>query len=358
MKRFLVIKPSSLGDVLHAFPAVSALADSCKEECKVDWLIHPAFAQLLDFLPFVEKKILFERKKLGSFLTFFPAFFRLLHALREVKYDAVYDLQGLFRSGLFSFFTKSPLRFGSSAPREKAAGFFYNRKMTYPENTLHAVDKLCHMVVSSGAISSLPERYFTLPVSGKYREEALRKTVQAGFDPVVWKEKGGKIIAVAPGARWKSKTWEKEFFASLVNALHKEFPQTHFLFSGSKGEKETISAITEMLDKEVSFTDMGGKTDMGELVELIRLADILLCNDSGPMHIAAFTDTLPVAFFGPTDPDLTGPCCKKALVFQKKDLPCIKCFKRECKEVICHKMISVQDVIDSLRNNGKEEERK
>ena len=62
MKKILIIKPSSLGDVLHAFPAVAALASSCgKENCRTSWLIHPAFSDLLDYLPFVEKKIFFER---------------------------------------------------------------------------------------------------------------------------------------------------------------------------------------------------------------------------------------------------------------------------------------------------------
>ena len=181
MKKILIIKPSSLGDVLHAFPAAAALASSCgKDKCVFSWLIHPAFSDLLDYLPFVEKKIFFDRKGLGRFSTFFPAFFRLLVSLREEKYDAVYDLQGLFRSGIFSFLTKSPLRYGSSSPREKIAKLFYNRKMSYPAEVQHAADKLCHMISSSSGIP-LTEKYYTLPVLEKFRIKALERAISAGL---------------------------------------------------------------------------------------------------------------------------------------------------------------------------------
>ncbi|MBO5958718.1 MAG: lipopolysaccharide heptosyltransferase I, partial [Lentisphaeria bacterium] len=71
--RFLIVKPSSLGDVLHAFPAVSALCRATGGTA--DWLIHPAFAPVLKYLPVVEKNILFDRKGLGSIKSFFPALF-------------------------------------------------------------------------------------------------------------------------------------------------------------------------------------------------------------------------------------------------------------------------------------------
>lgn len=336
MKRFLVIKPSSLGDVLHAFPAVSALAEKAGEQGEIHWLIHPAFSELLDYLPFVKKKIFFDRKRLGNFSTFFSAFFLLYSALRAEKYDAVYDFQGLLRSGFFSFLAKSPLRYGPDAPREKLTGIFYNRKMTYPENTLHAVDKLCHMIKEAENIP-LPERYFLLPVVEKYRDSAVKKAAEAGLDLTENHEKA-PLIAIAPGARWQSKTWESGFFAKIIKEIYKKFPEACFLILGSPAEKESVEELKKELGT-LPYTDLCGKTSIGELVELIRFARILVCNDSGPMHIAAFTDTVPVAFFGPTDPELTGPCCKKALVFQEKTLPCIKCFRRECALLSCHKAI-------------------
>ena len=348
MKRFLVIKPSSLGDVLHAFPAVTALVCSQKEECEVSWLIHPAFRELLDYLPFVKKKIIFDRKGLGKFITFFPALFRLISELRKERFDAVYDLQGLFRSGIFSFITGCARRYGPANPREGIAKVFYTDKLSFPQGTLHAVEKLCNMIARSENIP-VPEREFLLPENRTYRESAAGKALAADLDILSMKKSGSRLVSIAPGARWKSKTWEAEFFAEIVTLLHRKYPETVFLLLGSEAEKEAVEKLGGLL-KDVPYTDLCGKTTIGELVELIRYSDVLLCNDSGPMHIAAVTGTLPVAFFGPTDPDLTGPYCKNALVFQDKKTPCIKCFRRECRHLACHRGIKAENVVEKIGN--------
>ena len=347
MKRFLIIKPSSLGDVLHAFPAVSALAQARGKEWEAHWLVLPAFSQLLDYLPFVKKKIFFQRKRMGNLFTFLPSFFRLLIALRREKYDAVYDLQGLLRSALFSFLSGAPLRWGPREPREKAAALFYTRKMTPPEGAVHAVDKLCGMIADAEKIP-LPERTFLLPVAEEFRASALKKAEEEDLSIPELKKEGRLLVGVTPGARWKSKTWEPEFFSSLIRGIGEKIPRAHFLLLGSEAEKEAAGKVKELLGGKIPCTDLSGKTDMGELVELIRLTDLLLCNDSGPMHIAAVTGTVPVAFFGPTDPALTGPCCEKALVFQREDLSCIKCFRRECGHLSCHKGIPVEKVLEAV----------
>ena len=349
MKRFLVIKPSSLGDVLHAFPAVAALAQARGEEWEAHWLVQPAFSQLLDYLPFVKKKIFFERKRMGNLLTFLPSFFRLFTELRREKYDVVYDLQGLLRSALFSFLSGSPLRWGPRHPREKAASLFYTGKMEPPEGAVHAVDKLCGMIADAEKIP-LPERTFLLPVSEEFKKSALKKAEEAGLSIPERKEAGRLLISVTPGARWKSKTWEPEFFAALIRGIREKYPHAHFLLLGSEAEKEAANKVKNLLGENPFCTDLSGRTETGELVELIRLSDLLLCNDSGPMHIAAVTGTVPVAFFGPTDPALTGPCCKKALVFQREDLSCIKCFRRECGHLSCHRGIPVEKVLEEIQN--------
>lgn len=348
MKKFLIIKPSSLGDVLHAFPAVSLLASGEGTGCEISWLIQPAFSDLLDYLPFVKKKIFFERKELGKFSVFPGAVCRLLSALREEKYDAVYDLQGLLRSALISFLTRSPLRYGPENPREKAAKLFYNRKMSYPEKDVqHAADKLCCMISHASSLPR-PEKYFTLPVLEKFRTKAWEKAKAKGLDIAAHQKEGRMIIAVAPGARWESKTWGEEYFVTLIKELHAYDEKISFLFLGTNGEKESIRRIKEEL-APLQVTDLSGETGTGELVELIRAAGILLCNDSGPMHIAAFTQTVPVAFFGPTDPVLTGPCCKNALVFQAENLPCIKCFKKNCSTLLCHRKIDMAKLVCDLK---------
>ena len=95
--RYLIVKPSSLGDILHAMPAVSALA-KVQPDAVVDWVVKPAFADLPVFLPCVRRVILFHDRRLRSPLHFLPEFRRLRSELRREPYDAVIDLQGLMRS--------------------------------------------------------------------------------------------------------------------------------------------------------------------------------------------------------------------------------------------------------------------
>ena len=122
MKKILIVKPSSLGDVLHAFPAVYRIVEGLQkefpgEELAVDWVISPAFSQLLDFLPFPGEKILFDRKKLGKLSTFPGEFLSLFKALRKSRYDAVY----VFGCKRFEYYAKLMacpcISFGRSSTR-------------------------------------------------------------------------------------------------------------------------------------------------------------------------------------------------------------------------------------------------
>ena len=102
VKRILIVKPSSLGDIFHVFPAVARLGELFPQ-AKFDWLIHPSFAEALDFAPVpVDRKIIFRRRELGKLTTMLPEFIELAKELRQEPYDYVFDFQGLFRSSFFA----------------------------------------------------------------------------------------------------------------------------------------------------------------------------------------------------------------------------------------------------------------
>lgn len=351
MKRILIIKPSSLGDVLHAFPAVHWIMETWKkkfpgEEILLDWVIAPAFQELLDFLPFPGEKILFDRKKLGSVRTFPKEFFSLLKALRKGgKYDAVYDLQGLLRSSLIGTLAPSPLHFGSSSPREKFSLLFYSHKLDPGAYHTHAVEKLLHMV--SGGTGEKKED-FVLPLHDAFRERALEKAEKNGLPALAELSKRKKLIAVTPGARWESKEWPGSFFAEVCKLLYSSDPETVFMILGSSNEKEKGEEIRQLLGG-IPCCNLCGTTTIGELAELIRYSSCLLSNDSGPMHIAAFTGTPVAALFGPTDPVLTGPWCRKKRILQGH-LPCLPCFKRVCPENLeCQKAVTPRQAADAVK---------
>ena len=325
MKRILIIKPSSMGDVLHAFPAVHALlaADS---GLAVDWVINPAFAELLDYLPGIRRKIFFRRRELGCFSTFFSAARELLRELRKEKYDAVIDLQGLFRSALVGLCARAGLRCGPAEAREKAARLCYRRKLRYPEKLRHAVEKNCAMIRDFSGLERISCNY-SLPEVEKYSAAAMQLLSENGLS-------GKKYIAVAPGARWETKQWPPAFFASAAAGIAEQLPDHEFVLLGSPAEKELCSQVREAA-KNIRITDLAGKTSPGELVEIIRHAELLICNDSGPMHIAAAAGTRVLAMFGPTDPTLTGPYGPQCRVIQP-ELDCICCLSKSCSTKQCH----------------------
>mgnify|MGYP003310501558 CR=1 FL=1 len=328
-KRYLFLKPSSLGDVLHAFPAANAIC--AREDADADWLIHPSFAELLDYLPFVRRKIFFERKKLGSFRTFLPSFFQLLKSIRSEKYDAVIDFQGLLRSAVIGRLARSSVFAGNAVPKEKIANLFYSRRMDlHWEQPRHALLRNNDLAATFLNVPAEAETFrYSLPVLRKYADvaEDLLRREQVAMN--------GTIIGIAPGARWKTKTWPPAVFADLISSLGKELEKVSFLLLGSGADFAAGETIRSKLPGFPSIYNLCGKTTIGELVELTRLCDLFISNDSGPMHIAAAVGTPVLAFFGPTFPELTGPFTEKKRVIQP-DVPCLRCFKRECREEYCH----------------------
>ena len=335
MKRYLIVKPSSLGDILHAMPAVSALAKTCPD-VSVDWVVKPAFAELPPYLPCVRRVILFRDGKLRKPFRFLPEFIRLCSDLRREPYDAVIDLQGLVRSAVIGRLSGCALRAGPATPRERPASRFYTRHLKGHELPGHAVD------VNNALMKDFLGREdldfsLNLPVNETNAGRA-REAVAAAF--------GGSLpdrfAVVAPGARWATKKWPAEFFSAVVSSLSRRDPGLKFLLAGTRDEAEDANAILTRC-KGLPVASVCGGTGVGELLETVRLSSLMICNDSGPMHIAAALGVPVAAMFGPTDPALTGPYCEKKSVFVP-EIACNRCFLRYCKDSRCHASVDPETV--------------
>lgn len=342
---FLILKPSSLGDIIHAFPAVNALLRAYPDSV-ADWLIQPAFAELTAYLPGIRNNILFQRKKLGK-ISSFPGTFRTLYReINATRYDAVIDLQGLIRSAMIGRLAKSNVFAGPHAPKEWFAKTAYNRLLHAPEK-LHALERNNLMIADFLQKTDL-DFSFKMEKVNIYADNADKLLREAGLS------KAHRFAAVAPGARWLTKQWPPSFFAEAIQKIAADHPELHFLLLGTADD---INEAEQIIEKtSVPCTNLCGKTSLGTLVEVIRKTDLFLCNDSGPMHIAAALDIPVLAFFGPTSPVLTGPYSKKSKVLQPS-LPCITCFKRICPHCTCHTGISTEDVRTAANNLLKNNQR-
>ncbi|MBP5585077.1 MAG: glycosyltransferase family 9 protein [Lentisphaeria bacterium] len=338
MKRYLIVKPSSLGDILHAMPAVSALAKACPD-VSVDWVVKPAFADLPPYLPCVSRVILFHDDELRKPFHFLPAFLRLCADLRREPYDAVIDLQGLVRSAVIGRLTGCAFRAGPATPRERPASKFYTRHLKGHEHPCHAVE------VNNALMKDFLGREdldfsLTLPVNEPFARRA-REAVAVAFGGTV----PDRFAVVAPGARWATKKWPADFFSAVISSLARRDPGLKFLLAGTRDEAEDANAILAR-SKGLPVASVCGKTGVGELLELIRLSSLMVCNDSGPMHIAAALGVPVAAMFGPTDPALTGPYCEKKSVFIP-EIACNRCFLRYCKDSRCHASVDPGTVAEA-----------
>lgn len=339
--KILIIKPSSLGDIIHALPFLKAVKDTF-QDASIDWVISKNLRGILEDNPLINELIVFDKdswKSIKSIPKTSRDISRLRKTLKSRNYDIVVDLQGLLRSGLISLSAPSPLRVGFANARE-GSRFMYNRKVAVNGIT-HAVDKNLEI---ARAIGAAPEKA-EFPL---YIDDESRRKIRKLLGDVK------EYILVLPSARWSSKRWPPENFAALISKL-----SIPCVIAGNNADKEIcqkiIKNITETREgekKQPKIINLCGETSLKELAALIEGARAVVSNDSGPMHIAAALKKPLVALFGPTDPSKTGPYGwqrNKDLKIIRTGVSCSPCFKKRCNEPLCMTGISAEIVFDKLR---------
>lgn len=337
--RILVVKPSSLGDVVHTIPAVSLL-HQCLPDCRLSWVVNDGLADILGYCQAVDRIIRFPRKarKAGAFLAFW-------RELRAEKYDFCIDYQGLLRSGLMAWLSGAGRRYGFASARE-GAPWFYTRPLAFPQDIRHAVEKnlwLTGQVLRAETgieAPAQPRRIdFSLPAD---EMTAAATQLPPGEGPV---------LAIGFSSSWPSKNWSPEFFREVIFRTAGRCPGLRCWLLGSPAEREAGEKLLQRL-QGLQAVNLAGRTTLRSLCCLLRQTGAVLTNDSGPMHIAAVLGTPCVALFGATDPVLTGPYGIGGLehrVFRSK-CPESPCFRRECclSGVSCSDGVSADEVAGAL----------
>ncbi len=331
--KILIIKPSSLGDVIHTLPFLKAVKDSFPES-KIDWVISKNLKGLLEGNPLINDLIVFDKdswKDPWKLLTSMREIYRFKKELGNRYYEVIVDLQGLLRSGLITCFTPGALKIGFADARE-GSSLFYGKKVR-TDGAIHAVDKNLLLAEAIGAKVKKVE--FPLYVNTEAQDKILD----------VLGDSSKKYIVIAPSSRWQSKQWPAKYFASLISNI-----KIPVVITGSPSDMEIAREITD--EHPAKTINLCGRTDLKELIALIAGAKAVVCNDSGPMHIAAALKRPVISLFGPTDYEKTGPYGwqqQKNLTVIQAPVPCSPCFKRRCSDPICMEKISVETVYESLK---------
>ncbi len=320
MKRILVIKLSSLGDIAHALPAVRALKE--RTGAAIDWVVQPEYAPLLACCPDVDRTIGFPRRDFaGGFLPF-------LRELRREKYDAIVDLQGLMKSALAARLARGKRRVGPAWAREGAPRFYHAQPPKGEGSRRHAVDELMDVV------------NLMAPGTGKAPQPRL------DFPEAESDGTPGPHVAFAPFSRWKTKDWPIERFAELGRRMATEMGCRIRIVGGRDDE-----AQGEGLARKIGegARNLCGKTDLPGLCSLLKGMDLLVTVDSGPMHWADAMGIPLVAIFGATDPLRTGPYWQMDHVVAKPGLSCRPCHSRTCArgDLACLRTLEVEAVFQA-----------
>ena len=334
--RLLVIKPSSLGDVVHTFPAVDMLRRRLGSELEsLTWVVNDSLAGILGMFPGVDRIVKFPRSRIWHG----DARKAFLADLRKEKYDVSIDFQGLLRSGLMSWASRAPRRIGFSTGRE-GSPFFYTEKYA-PEATLrHAVEKNGDLVRQA------------FPGSDDLRIPDLNVNPEwlAAADGLLADCEGdGPVLAVGCSSRWASKNWPTDFFATVLDSVSRRRGDVRIWLLGAPDERPVCEQLLSCC-KIAKPLNLAGKSNMTGLVGLLARSDALLTNDSGPMHIAAALKKPCVALFGATDPVLTGPYGPGLHVVFRSGCPKSPCFKKQCplKGVKCCHWTEAEAVADAI----------
>ncbi len=294
IKKILIIKPSALGDIVLAMPAVCALAENYPN-AEIHWFVRPEFAPLLESHKCVNKIVLFNRKKLGKWwcnLDAFKEFISLIKKLRVEKYDIVFDLQGRFRSAIFAWFSGCKKRIGLAGTQE-VTGIFYTQKIK--QTKIHLVDYFLEIIHSVSPVKEKIE--FGLQAQPK----AIADIQKVLSDNNVNKDNYAVLV---PGATIDVKKWPAENFAALAEMINKKY-QSSVVAVGVGAESETVEKIQKAAG--VPVVNLAGKTNIPQLVALLAGAKAVISNDTGPAHIAAAVNVPMVLIFGFTNPKRVGP---------------------------------------------------
>ena len=317
--KILLLKPSSLGDVIHALP-VLRLLKLHYPAAEIFWWIDSSLAPLIAGDPDLTGIVRFERKRWGK-PWHWPEMLRSIRWLRAQNFDLVIDLQCLLRSGAFAWLARGKFLVGLDEAREGARGF-YDLAVPRPSFHTHAVDWYLAVLPPLGV--PVHKNFTWLPERPPIAADVNRKWFQENSK---LKTQNSKLILLQPGARWLNKRWPVQHFAELVRALAKKFPSARFAILGGKDDAPLGDVISRVAPERC--LNLCGATTLPEMIEWVRRCDLLVTNDTGPMHVAAALGKPLVALFGPTAPERTGPYGQLQNVL-RLNLPCSPCMKSDC----------------------------
>ncbi|MGE5191947.1 MAG: glycosyltransferase family 9 protein [Deltaproteobacteria bacterium] len=304
-RRICLIKPTALGDVVQTLPLLGVLRRRFPTAA-ISWVVRRAFSDLLSGHPDLTEIIPFHRR--GGW----RESLELLRLLKHRRFDLVFDLQGLFRTGMMTWATGAAVRVGLESSREGAS-------------------LACNCVIRhSGRDVPAHVRYWRVAEALGVPNHPRVAVVPTGAAESVWLAERTRhmprpLLAIHPGAGWETKRWPVEKFAEIVRRF-----EGSVVVVGSAGERGLAARIVETTAaRRNPAINLAGETSLKQLAAILGAADVVVSNDSGPMHLAAAMGTPVVGIFTCTSPILSGPAGTSHELIST-GVPCAASYRKSC----------------------------
>lgn len=320
-----VIHLNQIGDLVFSLPLLKALKDNYSD-ASIHSIVRPYLMDLLKGSPYVDELI----PRRGGIKNTIS----LLKLIRRNKYDLLISLSNSSECLLLTALSKAGLKAGFSGSvwgfgldiKEKVEGhhsWYNNRKLLSRLGIKITKDNYTGLLIlppNQSLPANLPEKY-------------------AVFSP-------------GTSARRTVKAWEEKKFADLIIRLEEKYGMRPVLVGGNENKQtnENISRIAKENRGSAdvnNITDLTGKVGLKDLCYILKDAALFVGVDSGIMHLASAFDIPVIGLFGPTDPFYVGPQNSRSIVIQKRDLECVPCYLKGCKDRTCMKRIEVSEVLES-----------
>jgi heptosyltransferase I len=305
----LIVRTSSIGDVVHTMPALSALA---RAGWKAGWLVEPPARSLVVRNPLVAPAVVVPPAKRFQGALALEA----LRRLRAERFDVAFDFQGLWKSAAWAWLSgaRRVIGFAAAWRREGASQVLVGEPVPMDTRAVHVIDKNLALLSAVG-IDAVGHREFPLPPTGAEAAVVAERLRERGF---------GRFALLSPGGGWASKIWPAERYGLLARGLRAHGLRS--LVTWGPGEEDLAQQATAASDgaAEAPFP-----SSLLEYVEMARRAAVVVAADTGPLHLACAVGAPVVGLFGPTDPARNGPFSADDAVVRR--IPaCSPCHKRSC----------------------------
>ncbi|MBI5893798.1 MAG: glycosyltransferase family 9 protein [Deltaproteobacteria bacterium] len=330
--RILVYGLKRLGDMVISIPAFEFL----REKFPKAYIVLACTSY---------NKGLIEGIYFDKIITQPSGFFERMRFISEIKsygFDMAIDLTCDY--DIFPAFaiykSEAKIRIGYNA---EGRGIFFTKTLPFVLNGKHAIRLLMDIVnticETTGDFSNIVPRYEPLTEDIEYVEDYLKKN-----------NIKKTMIGIHPGAHFPSQRWAKERFAAAIDEIGRQGLGDPVIF-GSSRDEFLIKDILMLVKSIKPFVVLN--EPVKKFAAFIKSCGVFLCNNSGPLHLAAAMSVPTVSTMGPTDYDLWRPLGNKNIVI-RKTLECSPCNLADCKEHKCMEMITVDEVIEAVKKQLKE----